>query len=227
MLNQPTYYHGIIRKAIAAFGTLFSNIQIQRMNTDGTIGQIVNVPIAYAAKEKWLTRIESDPNLTNNTLITLPRMSFEINGYGYDASRKVNKMNKIAYADTATSVAKSQFSPVPYNVDLSLYLLTKTTEDALSVVEQILPIFTPDYTLSINVIPELSIINDIPVILNNLQVQDDYEGSFNERRSIIHTFNFTMKLNIFGAISTNKITNKIDTLPQIMPQNFPLNNRFY
>lgn len=215
MLNQQPYYFGVIRKAISSFGVLFSNIQIQRMNTDGTIGQLINVPMAYAAKDKSLLRIDADPNLINNTQVTLPRLSFEINGYSYDPSRKVNKMNKLVVKNTLT--AKSQFSPVPYNVDISLYLLTKTTEDALAVVEQILPIFTPDYTLAINVIPEMNIINDVPVILNNVSVEDDYDGDFITRRSIIHTFNFTMKLNIFGSITTQNLINKTSTPASLLP----------
>jgi hypothetical protein len=209
MLTQNYQYNGIIKKAITVFGKLFSDIQIKRTNSDGVIIQTINVPLAYAAKEKYLVRVESDPNLTNNTQITLPRMSFEINGYSYDPSRKVNKMNKVS--SYSNSIAKTQFSPVPYNIDISLYLLTKTIEDALCVVEQILPVFTPDYTLSIKAIPDMSIVNDVPIILNSISVEDDYEGSFTERRTIIHTFNFTMKVNIFGSITSSGIITNVKT----------------
>lgn len=207
MLGQTYQYAGIIKKAITVFGSLFSDITIQRTNNLGAVTQTINVPLAYAGKEKYLVKIDSDPNQTNNTQTTLPRMSFEILGYDYDPARKSNKMNKVACYSNTT--AKSQFTPVPYNISISLYLLTKTIEDALTVVEQILPVFTPDYTLSINAVPEMNIVNDVPIILNSITVEDDYEGSFTERRSIIHTFNFTMKVNIFGHINTSKIISKV------------------
>lgn len=209
MLNQTYQYNGIIKKAITVFGKLFSDITIQRTDSLGAVSQTINVPLAYAAKEKYLVRVDSDPNLANNTQITLPRLSFEITGYTYDPIRKPNKMNKISCYSAGNM--KSMFTPVPYNLDISLYLLTKTIEDALTVVEQILPIFTPDYTMSINAVPDMNIVNDVPIILNSVSVEDDYEGSFTERRSIIHTFNFTMKINIFGHKDIGKAITKVMT----------------
>lgn len=212
MLNNPPYYHGIIKKAIVAFGRMFSEIQIERMDETGAVIQTINVPIAYGPKEKWLVRLEQDPSLDNNVNTILPRMAFEITGYSYDASRKVNKMTKVASYDQTT--LKTQFSPVPYNLDIELSLLTKTTEDALAVVEQILPVFTPDYTLSINAIPDLNIANDVPIILNGVSFQDSYDGDFQSRREIIYTFNFTMKVNIFGSITSSGVIKKANiTLP--------------
>lgn len=212
MLNNPPYYFGIIKKAIVAFGRMFSEIQIERMDETGAVIQTINVPIAYGPKEKWLVRLEQDPSLDNNVNTILPRMSFEITGYSYDASRKVNKMTKVASYDQTT--LKTQFSPVPYNLDIELSLLTKTTEDALAVVEQILPVFTPDYTLSINAIPDLNIANDVPIILNGVSFQDSYDGDFQSRREIIYTFNFTMKVNIFGSITSSGVIKKANiTLP--------------
>jgi hypothetical protein len=146
MLNGQTYYHGAIRKTIVAFGRLFSDIKIARQGNDGNVAQTIQVPLAYAPKEKWLVRIDSDPNLTNNVYTTLPRLSFEITGYHYDASRKTNKMNKIVCKDAtnlANPTAKAVFSPAPYNIDINLYVLTKTQEDATQIIEQILPIFNP------------------------------------------------------------------------------------
>ena len=212
MLNNPPYYHGIIKKAIVAFGRMFSEIQIERMDETGAVIQTINVPIAYGPKEKWLVRLEQDPSLDNNVNTILPRMAFEITGYSYDASRKVNKMTKVASYDQTT--LKTQFSPVPYNLDIELSLLTKTTEDALAVVEQILPVFTPDYTLSINAIPDLNIVNDVPIILNGVSFQDSYDGDFQSRREIVYTFNFTMKVNIFGSITSSGVIKKANiTLP--------------
>jgi hypothetical protein len=212
MLNGQTFYHGAIRKTIVAFGRLFSDIKIERQLKDGTetVDQTLAVPLSYAPKEKWLVRIEQDPNLTNHTYIALPRMSFEITGYAYDSTRKLNKMNKIT-CNTATSenapLRSNMLAPVPYNIDISLYILTKTQEDAMQILEQILPTFTPEYTLSINAVPEMNVVQDIPIVLNSITVQDDYDGDFETRRFVTHTLNFTIKTNIFGNVSKQGIIN--------------------
>jgi hypothetical protein len=132
-------------------------------------------------------------------------MSFEITGMSYDASRKVNRMNKVMLQDTTVSpsVMKQQYSPVPYNIDISLYVLTKTQEDALQIVEQVLPFFTPEFTLKINAIPSMNTTLDIPIILNSVNIQDDYDGDFQTRRFVTYTINFTLKANFFGPISAN------------------------
>lgn len=205
MLNNNVFYHGIIRKSIVAFGRLFSDIYIDRKQGDSVNGptvQRLQIPIAYAPKEKWLVRIEQDPTLENHTYTTLPRMSFEITGYAYDSSRKFNKMNKMVCNDGSSS--SSMFSPVPYNVNISLYVLTKTQEDGLQIIEQILPTFSPEYTLAINAVPQMNIIQDIPVILNDISVSDEYDGDFETRRFVTHTLSFTLKLNLFGSVQNNK-----------------------
>lgn len=208
MLNGQTYYHGAIRKTIVAFGRLFSDIKIARQDNDGAVAQTVAVPLAYAPKEKWLVRIDSDPNLTNNVYTSLPRLSFEITGYHYDSSRKTNKMNQIKCNDGISAGnpnRKAVFSPAPYNIDIALYVLTKTQEDAMQIIEQILPIFNPEYTLSINAVPEMEIVQDIPVILNSITVEDNYDGSFQERRFVVHTLTFTLKTNIYGPVTDQGI----------------------
>lgn len=205
MLNNNVFYHGIIRKSIVAFGRLFSDVYIDRKQGDSVNGptvQRLQIPIAYAPKEKWLVRIEQDPTLENHTYTTLPRMSFEITGYAYDSSRKFNKMNKMVCNDGTSST--SMFSPVPYNVNISLYVLTKTQEDGLQIIEQILPTFSPEYTLAINAVPQMNIIQDIPVILNDISVSDEYDGDFETRRFVTHTLSFTLKLNLFGSVQNNK-----------------------
>jgi len=204
MLNGQTYYHGAIRKTIVAFGRLFADIKIARQGSDGEVAQTISVPLAYAPKEKWLVRIDSDPNLDNHTYTTLPRLSFEITGYQYDAARKVNKMNKVVCNEESAGdnpIRKSAFAPVPYNININLYVLTKTQEDAMQIVEQILPVFNPDYTLSINAVPELNIVQDIPVILNSVTAEDTYDGMFEQRRFVTHTLSFTIKTNIFGPVT--------------------------
>jgi hypothetical protein len=203
MLNIPPFYHGLTRKIIVAFGSLFSNIKIERQNNDGEVAQTVVVPLAYAPKEKWLVRVEQDPTLERNTYTILPRMSFEITGLNYDPIRKTNRMNQVTCYDNsgATPVMKQMYSPVPYNIDISLYVLTKTQEDALQIVEQILPFFTPEFTLAIRTIPNMSVNLDVPIILNSVAVQDDYDGDFQTRRFVTYTLNFTLKANFFGPIS--------------------------
>jgi hypothetical protein len=212
MLNNNVYYHGIIRKCIVGFGTLFSDIYIDRKEGDSVTGstiQRLQVPLAYAPKEKWVVRLEQDPDLTNNTYTSLPRMSFEIIGYNYDASRKVNRMQQLKCGDGTGSVS-TMYTPVPYNIDLSLYILTKTQEDGLQIIEQILPTFTPEYTLSINVVPDMNVKIDVPIILNSVSVQDDYDGDFETRRFVTHTLSFQMKTHLFGPISGKSVIQQVN-----------------
>jgi hypothetical protein len=228
MLNNNVYYHGIIRKSIVAFGRLFSDIYIDRKQGDsvtGTTIQRLQIPLAYAPKEKWLVRLEQDPDLTNNTYTSLPRMSFEILGYNYDPARKVNRMQQIKCGDATGSVA-TMYTPVPYNIDMSLYILTKTQEDGLQIVEQILPTFTPEYTLTINAVPDMNVKLDIPIILNSVAVNDEYDGDFQTRRFVTHTLNFQMKVNLFGPITDRNV---IDTVNANVGsnENFSNPNRVY
>lgn len=212
MLNNNVFYHGIIRKCIVGFGTLFSDIYIDRKEGDSVTGntiQRLQVPLAYAPKEKWLVRLEQDPTLENNTYVSLPRMSFEIIGYNYDPSRRLNRLQKITCGDGSGSVS-SMHTPVPYNIDLSLYILTKTQEDGLQILEQILPTFTPEYTLTINVVPEMNVKVDVPIILNSVAVSDEYEGDFQTRRFVTHTLNFQMKANLFGAVNSGGVIEQVN-----------------
>jgi hypothetical protein len=213
MLNGNVYYHGSIRKAIVAFGRLFSDIYIDRKQGDSVSGdtiQRLQVPLSYAPKEKWLVRLDSQSDLENNvTAITLPRMSFEIMGYTYDSSRKLNRMQQIQ-SDASASTKPTVYTPVPYNLDLSLYVLTKTQEDGMQIIEQILPTFTPEYTLTINMVPEMGIVMDVPVILNSVSVVDEYDGSFTDRRFVTHTLNFEMKLNLYGPVSGQGIITQVN-----------------
>ena len=204
MLSNAIFYHAITRKVIVAFGTLFSNIKIARKNINtGLVEQTLAVPITYAPKEKWIVRIDQDPMLENHTYTTLPRMSFEITNISYDPQRRTNRMNKISCAgqDGLTST----YAPVPYNIEISLYALTKTQEDGLQILEQIIPYFGPEFTMSLNAIPEKNIVLDIPIILNSTSINDEYDGDFQTRRFITYTMNFTLKANFFGPISDTGI----------------------
>jgi hypothetical protein len=215
MLVGKTFYHGIIRKTIVAFGSLFSNIQIERQLKDGTdaIAQTVKVPIAYAPKEKWLVRLEQDPLLDKQVYTTLPRISFEITGISYDSNRKLNRMNQVVCYTAASGGTpdsyKRMYSPVPYNIDISLYVLTKTQEDAMQIVEQILPYFTPEFTLSIKAVPDMNVITDIPIILNSVSAQDDYDGDFQTRRFVTYTLTFQLKVNLFGPVESGAPIKKV------------------
>ena len=212
MLSSNVFYHGLIRKTIVAFGSLFSDIYIDRKQGDsvtGTTIQRLQIPLAYAPKEKWIVRLDSDPNLEQHTYTTLPRMSFEILGYSYDAQRKLNRMQQIKCGSGIDSMTY-MYTPVPYNIEISLYVLTKTQEDGLQIIEQILPTFTPEYTLSINAVPDMNVIQDIPVILNSVSVSDEYDGDFQTRRFVTHTLNFTLKTSLFGAVSGQAVISQVE-----------------
>lgn len=207
MFSNTLFYHQITRKTIVAFGSLFSDIKIKRDAENGT-SQTIAVPIAYAPKEKWIVRLEQDPNLDNYVYTTLPRLSFEITGLNYDAARRTNRNQYITCADENGLITRT-FSPTPYNIDITLYALTKNTEDGLQIVEQILPYFTPEFTMSIKAVPEANIITDIPIILNSLSVNDEYDGDFQTRRFVTYTFNFTLKAWMFGPVTDAGVINKI------------------
>jgi hypothetical protein len=216
MLNNSVFYHGIVRKCIIGFGRLFSNIYIDRREDDPVNGptvQRLHVPLSYAPKEKWLVRLDEDPTLENHTLTSLPRMSFEIIAYTYDSLRKVNRMQFMkndaaaANGDTSTSLVRT---PVPYNIDMSLYIVTKTQEDALQIIEQILPWFTPEYSMTINAVDDMGIKLDVPVVLNSVIVSDEFEGTFQQRRFVIHTINFQMKVSMFGPVTQQGVILQAD-----------------
>ncbi|MFW9600980.1 MAG: tail sheath stabilizer and completion protein [Prevotella sp.] len=208
MLNNKPFYHRVFRKAIVAFGALFSDIKIERADKSGVVVQTIDVPIAQAPKEKWIVRIDADPNLDQHTYITLPRMSFEITGISYDPTRKINRLNRVMCPNDAGGTAKYAWAPVPYNIDISLYILTKTQEDAFQIVEQILPFFTPEFTVGVRSIEDLNIIHDIPIVLNSISQQDDYDGDFQSRRFITYTLTFTMKLNLYGPVNSAGLITK-------------------
>lgn len=205
MLSNSIFYHQITRKLIVAFGSLFSNIKVARQAQGETI-QTIQIPISYAPKEKWIVRIEQDPNLDSHTYTTLPRMSFEITSMGYDSQRKSNRMGYVTCGTGEDHLTKV-YAPVPYNFDISLYILTKTQEDALQIVEQILPYFTPEYTMSLKPIDGTDFVMDVPIISNGISIQDDYDGDFSQRRFVTYTLNFTLKAYMYGPINNGKIIN--------------------
>lgn len=197
------FYHEILRKTIIAFGTLFNNISIQHKNDSDEVVSIIQVPLAYGPIQKFLARLEQSPDLNKPIAITLPRMSFEFTGITYDPARKVTTTQTFLVKDPNDGrETKKAFMPVPYNMQFELNLMTKLNDDALQVVEQILPYFQPSYTLSINLVDALNEKKDIPIVLENITMQDNYEGDFTTRRVLLYTFRFTAKTYLFGPVSS-------------------------
>lgn len=199
MISDKPFYHASIRKILVAFGKLFTNIEFERMDNNGIVQQKIKVPVALGNKDKWLTRIKEDPNLSGKTQITLPRMGFELVGFQYDGSRKLPALTQFSKA-AASEVGDlfTAYSPVPYNIALNLYVVTKNQGDALQIVEQILPYFTPQYTVTIEMFPEVGIDQDVPFVLQDVSMQDDYEGSFEAKRMVIYTLSFIAKAELIG-----------------------------
>jgi hypothetical protein len=197
-----TFYNRSIRKIIVGFGDIFNNITLVRYNLDNTEQERFIVPIAYASKERYVMRLEEDPDLTKKVQMAIPKMAYELNGISYDASRKLNTNIRNFTQGSNASVIISQYNPVPYDFDFSLYLMVRNIEDGTQIIEHILPYFTPDYTIKLNLIPEMSIVKEIPVILKSTTYEVDFEGGReHETRRIIWTLNFTVKGYIFGAMS--------------------------
>ena len=200
-------YNRVIRKLVVGFGNLFDNITLYRFKPDNTESERFIVPIAYASKERYVMRLEEDLALDKKVQTTLPRMSFEMAGLNYDSSRKQNTNIK-NFASTSGSSVLGQYNPVPYNFDFNLYIYVRNIEDGTQIIEHILPFFTPDYTIKLNLIPEMGIIKEVPVILNSTSHEITYEGGReNETRMIIWTLNFTVKGFIFGKISETGVIN--------------------
>ena len=195
------FYNQSTRNVVVAFGTLFNNIQLTKKDGSGNVIQTMKVPLAYELKQKWLARLTEDPNLSKKVAVTLPRIGFEISGISYDSSRKQNKVIKVKKVADGTDKeqVKSGFMPVPYNVEFELFIMSKSSDDALQIVEQILPYFQPEYTVTLRESPDLDIIRDVPIVLNSISYEDDYEGDFTSRRSVIYTLSFTAKYYLYES----------------------------
>ena len=202
-----TFYFSTMRKYVTLFGTLFDRINIVRTNSTGHTTQFIKVPITYSPKEKMLARVNSDTNLDRQTSVpTLPLMAFEMTDIRYDSDRKLSSVRKHATVNTANpDTLKYQYVPVPYNFGFRLHVMVKNAEDGSKIIEQILPYFTPDWTTTVHLIPEMEITMEIPLILNSISQDDIYDGDFKDRRSLTWTLDFTMKGYIFGPIKTGKI----------------------
>jgi hypothetical protein len=168
----------------------------------------MKVPLAYGPQQKFLARLNSDPSLASKVAVTLPRLGFEMNGITYDPSRKLNRVQKFRKVKTSANDADkldTQYMPVPYNINFTLYAMAKNSDDALQIVEQILPFFQPDYTLTINDMADMGIKRDVPIILNDVSYEDNYQGDFTERRAIIYTMTFTAKFYLYGPVTSTSV----------------------
>ena len=208
MFLRQHFYHQHIRKAIIAFGTIFNQITVKRYNADQEIVQSLRVPLSYSPKNKFLARIAEVPSTTTQAAaIILPRMGFEITGLQYNPARKINLLTKnvaVGQGDDPNTL-RTQFTSTPYDMNVSLYIMAKNQDDGLQIIEQIIPFFNPDFCVTVNDIPSMGIKRDLQIILDNIAYEDNYEGDYLQRRSIIWTINFTLGLNLYGPVEQQNI----------------------
>jgi len=197
------FYNEILRRTVIAFGTLFNNISIKHTNSSNQVVSDLKVPLAYGPTQKFLARLTQSPDLNKAVAMTLPRMSFEFTGLTYDSSRKVTTTQTFtSKSATDGSVTKKAYMPVPYNMQFELSIMSKLNDDALQIIEQILPYFQPSYNLTVELVDEIDEKRDIPIVLENVTMQDDYEGDFSTRRVLLYTLRFTAKTFLFGPVTT-------------------------
>ena len=206
MLGQQ-FYHETMRKVVVAFGTMFNDIHLVRQNNAGEVTQTMKVPLAYGPKSKWLARLREDPNLTKKVAVTLPRIGFEIQTISYDSTRKLNSIQKLKKVNSSAQgkTMSQQFMPVPYNMDFQMSVMAKNSDDALQIVEQILPFFQPDYTVTLNDNTAMGTTRDVPIVLTNVGYEDNYESDMITRRAIIYTLDFTAKFYLYGPVTDQKV----------------------
>ena len=203
------FYHSCIKKTVVAFGTLFNNIQVIKKDPQtGVEIERQKVAIAYGPKNKYLARLEQNPDVGRKVGITLPRISFEMTSMNYDPGRKTSPIQKYLKEDGSSDSVKTQYMPVPYNIGFELGIIAKSQDDALQIVEQILPYFQPAFNVSIEMIPEMGESRDIAYVLNSIDYEDDYEDDFMVRRSIVYTLQFTAKSYLYGPVVNAEVIRK-------------------
>ena len=203
------FYNEIFRKTIISFGTLFNDLSIKHTDSDGN-KSTTKVPLAYGPKQKFLTRIREDASISKTTAITLPRIAFEIQTLSYDTTRKLNRVTKIRKTSAKGSgKLETQYMPVPYNVDLQLFVMAKSGDDALQIIEQILPFFQPEYTITVNDNLDMKQKRDVPIVLTGIDYEDNYEGDFTTRRAIIYTLSFTAKFYLYGPVTSQSVIKSV------------------
>ena len=208
------FSHQTLRKYVIIFGTLFNEILIYRTDNNGNRVQDIKVPLAYGPRDKTIARLEQDPDLDREVAVTLPRMSFEMIGMSYASERKLNTIRRnVAVHDSNNDDSyRTMYNPVPYDITFELNIFTRYAEDSTKIIEQIMPFFTPEFTVTATMIPEMNWTIDIPVVLEAVSIQDTYEADYNQRRALIHTLTFTMKAQIFGPVSKTGIIKQANTM---------------
>jgi hypothetical protein len=211
MFNQKHFYHEHIRKVIIAFGTIFNNIIIRRKNSAGEIAQSLVVPLSYSPKQKILSRVREAADFEAGRAkfqVTLPRIGFEITSLQYDASRKLVPMQTVKSINTDDTGTRFAFVSTPYNIGISMSVFAKNQDDALQIIEQILPYFNPDFNITINELPALGLKRDLQFVLESVNYNDEYAGNFDDRVSVIWDFNFTVKMNFYGYVNRADVIKK-------------------
>jgi hypothetical protein len=207
-----TFYYSTTRKYIIAFGTLFNDIRINRTDASGTVTQIIKVPLTYAVKDKMMARINQDADLQKSAAIVLPAMSFELVSMTQDPSRKKNTLNqRVVKNPNDANTFKMQYQSTPWNLNFNLYIYVKNAEDGTKILEQIIPYFKPNWDMTLNILPEMGISIDTPVIIGEPSSQDNYDTNFTTRRAIVWTVPFTMKCEYFGPIKTKPVIKFVET----------------
>lgn len=221
------YYHGALRRYVIMFGNMFNDIDVVRYDNAETAVKSIRVPIAYGPKEKFLVRLRTDPNLDREVAIQLPRMAFEITNISYSPNRGLNKLSRNVSIGSGNNSLRSQFTPAPYDINISLYAMFANQEDAVQVVEQILPFFRPEWTNTMKLVDNMGEFYDIPTVLNDMSIEDTYEADFQTRRAIIYTFNFTVKGYIFGPVTNKGVIRRtiVDLHANNIPSTTPVSER--
>lgn len=210
MLKNPHFYNRTIRKLVVAFGTIFNDIEIVRFMKDGTPKERMRVPLSYGAKEKYITRLSSDPDLNKSIATLVPRMSFNLDSISYDVSRKqVTTLRNVACPEGSS--VNVQYAPIPYNFEFSLSIYVRNTEDGTQILEQILPFFTPDFTVTVDMIESMNQKYDIPIIINSVSSSVEYEGDMLTTRLIIWDLTFTVKGYIWPPVKSSAIIRSANT----------------
>lgn len=209
---MSNFYRGMTKSIIAGFGSLFSNIHIIRRKDNtvsGPVVQDIKIPISYAPAMKWMQAIKGDPDRRKQVWAQLPRISYEIMGFSYDATRKQTRSaNYSCIKKNGKSYVMS--TPSPWNLDITMYIVSNNQEDCFQILEQILPLFNPDYTLTLHTVKEMNVVSNIPISLSGVSVQDDYDGEYTSHRLVIYTLNFVVKALYYGFADTSGLVTRAD-----------------
>ena len=210
-LYNEYFYHKTIFKSVATFGTLFNDITVKRKTSNGNTVKELKVPLSYGPRSKFLAKIEGDGNSNKNTAITLPRLSFEMSGFSYDSQRKLNSLG-VRYNKTETGSEKSMYNPVPYNIGFSLNVYVEHFDEGLQIIEQIVPFFSPYLNIPSKLVyDDMGIVDDVPVLLNDVSLEESYEGQFQDKRVIMWNLSFTLKTNIFKPVKESELIRQVET----------------